>query len=273
MDVYRDRTAIVTGAASGIGRAVCEGLVRHGARVVLADMDEELLKETAASLAGMGGEVKAATLDVRDFEAVKRLVDDTVAERGRLDYIFNNAGIAVAGEAHEHPISAWRRVVDTNLYGVINGVAAAYPVMVKQGSGHIVNTASTAGLVPIAGEISYVTSKFGVVGLSGALRMEGAMHGVKVSVICPGFIRTPIYDNAELINMDREAALRMIPKGYDVDKAARIILADVARNRAVIVPPRPARAIWWLHRLAPGLVYRIFLHYSGVFLRKVRAPF
>ena len=270
MDVFKDKTAIVTGAASGIGRALCEELARRGAVVVLADRDAELLERTAASLAGAGAQVRAAALDVSDYEAVEKLVGEVAAEHGRLDYMFNNAGIAVGSEAHEHTIDLWRKVIDTNLYGVINGVAASYPLMVRQGSGHIVNTASTAGLVAVPGEISYTTSKFGVVGLSSTLRMEGALYGVKVSVVCPGFIKTPIYENAELINMDREALLRIIPKGYPPDKTARIILDDVARNRAVIIPPRYVRPIWWLNRLAPGLVNRVLFVYNKLALRRVR---
>jgi NAD(P)-dependent dehydrogenase (short-subunit alcohol dehydrogenase family) len=271
MDVFNDKTAIVTGAASGIGRALCEELVRRGAgTIILTDINAELLERTASSLAGAGVEVKAVALDVRDYEAVKRLVDETAAEHGRLDYMFNNAGIVVGSEAHEHTIDIWRKVIDTNLYGVINGVAAAYPLMVRQGSGHIVNTASSAGLVATPGEISYTTSKHGVVGLSGALRAEGALYGVKVSVVCPGFIRTPIYDTSEIINMDREALLRILPKGYPPEKAARIILDDVARNRAVIIPPRYVRSIWWLNRLAPGLLGKVLFYFNKAALRRVK---
>lgn len=270
MEVFNGKTAIVTGAASGIGRALCEELTRRGARVVLADLNEGLLEETVRALTGAGGEARAASLDVRDYEAVKKLVDDTVAEHGRLDFIFNNAGIAVGSEAHEQTIDAWRKVIDTNLYGVINGVAAAYPVMVRQGTGHIVNTASMAGLIAIPGEISYTTSKHGIVGLSGALRIEGALHGVKVSVVCPGFIRTPIYETAEMVKMNRDVVLRMLPKGSPPEKAARIILDDVARNRAVIIPPRYARALWWLQRLAPGLVSRVLFFFTRVVLRRAR---
>lgn len=269
-DVFADKTAIVTGGASGIGRAIAQQLADRGAGVILADVNAEILEKTAEAINQAGGKAKALQLDVRDFDAVKKAVDGTVEEYGRLDYMFNNAGIAIASEAHEHTHDAWRRVIETNLHGVINGVDAAYPVMVRQGSGHIVNTASMAGLVPIPGEVSYVTSKHGIVGLSHALRIEGALHGVKVSVVCPGFIRTPIYDNAEVIKLDREAMLGMLPKGSSVQKAARVILQDVERNRAVIIPPRPARALWWLNRAFPGLTLRVLQAYAGAAFKRAR---
>jgi NAD(P)-dependent dehydrogenase (short-subunit alcohol dehydrogenase family) len=270
MDIYANKTAIVTGGASGIGRAVSEQLASRGANVILADINAELLEETAKAINNTGGKAKALPLDVRDSEAVKKVVDDTVAEFGRLDYIFNNAGIAIASEAHEHIYESWRKVIDTNLYGVINGAVAAYPVMVEQGSGHIVNTASMAGLVPVFGEVSYVTSKHGVVGLSLALRIEGALHGVKVSVVCPGFIRTPIYDNIELIKLDREALMKMAPKGASAQKAAQVILEDVERNRAVIVPPRQARVLWWLNRAFPILTIKFLQRLAATMFKKSR---
>jgi NAD(P)-dependent dehydrogenase (short-subunit alcohol dehydrogenase family) len=257
MDVFTGKIAIVTGGASGIGKALSEQLAERGATVVVTDVNAGLLEETTRAITACGGAALAVALDVRDFTAVRELVESTAEEYGRLDYIFNNAGIGCGSEAHEHPQEAWHRVIDTNLYGVINGVVAAYPLMVRQGSGHIVNTASMAGLLPLTGEISYTTSKHGIVGLSGALRIEGALHGVKVSVVCPGFIRTPIYATAEYINLDPEKLMRVFPKGTSPEKTAAVILADVARNRAVIIPPRYMRSLWWMQRLAPGLVSRV----------------
>lgn len=257
MDVFSGKVAIVTGGASGIGRALSEQLAQRGATVVMTDVNAGLLEEAARSITARGGAASVEVLDVRDFEAVKKTVDGTADRYGRIDFIFNNAGIGIGSEAHKHPHEAWRKVIDTNLYGVINGVAAAYPLMVEQGSGHIVNTASIAGLLPLTGEISYTTSKHGIVGLSSALRIEAALHGVKVSVVCPGFIRTPIYTSAEYIGLDREKLLKVFPKGTSPEKTAAVILADVERNRAVIIPPRYMRPLWWMQRLAPGLVSRV----------------
>jgi NAD(P)-dependent dehydrogenase (short-subunit alcohol dehydrogenase family) len=217
-------------------------------------MNASLLSETAASLAGNGGRVKAATLDVTDFNAVKDLIEGVIEEFGRLDYLFNNAGIAVVGDARDFSYEDWRSVVDTNLYGVINGVAAAYPRMAEQGFGHIVNTSSLAGLVPSVGEISYSASKYGVVGLSHALRVEGADLGVKISVVCPGFIQTEIFQNARLLGIDRKKMIESTPRKMPVDQCARIILRGVAKNKSTIVITPLAWITWLLYRIHPDLM-------------------
>ncbi len=254
MNTFANSIVVVTGAASGIGRALASELVSSGATVVLADMNASLLSETAASLAGNGGRVKAATLDVTDFNAVKDLIEGVIEEFGRLDYLFNNAGIAVVGDARDFSYEDWRSVVDTNLYGVINGVAAAYPRMAEQGFGHIVNTSSLAGLVPSVGEISYSASKYGVVGLSHALRVEGADLGVKISVVCPGFIQTEIFQNARLLGIDRKKMIESTPRKMPVDQCARIILRGVAKNKSTIVITPLAWITWLLYRIHPDLM-------------------
>ena len=150
MDSIAGKTVIVTGGASGIGRALCEVLGMRGAILTVADIDPDGLSETVSELTRRGCDARGALLDVTDHAAVKRLVDATVAEHGRLDYMFNNAGIGVLGEAQDFSYDDWHRVIDVNLYGAVHGVMAAYPVMVRQGGGHIVNTASAAGLFPSA---------------------------------------------------------------------------------------------------------------------------
>lgn len=262
MDFFKGKVAIVTGGASGIGRSVGRELVRRGATVVLADLNKELLDETAGSLSDAGSRVEAAALDVTDVDAVKELVDRTVSQHGRLDYMFNNAGIAVVGYTKDFSYDDWRSVLDVNLYGVVNGVFAAYPVMVKQGFGHIVNTASLAGLVPAAGEISYTASKYGVVGLSHALRLEAAEHGVKVSVVCPGFIETPIFYNAKLLGLDRTKMIESIPKPTSPDECASVILRGVERNKATITVTRLAKILWILQRISPAFIFWIGKGYT-----------
>ena len=155
-------------------------------------------------------------------------------------------------------------MIETNLFGVINGVAAAYPVMVNQGSGHIVNTGSLAGLLPSPGEISYTTSKYGVVGLSNALRVEGAIYGVKVSVVCPGFIRTPIYHNDKMVKLDREKLMAAMPRGMDPEVCGKKILRGVERNKAIIPVSSTARIFWPVQRLSPGFVRWLL----GLMMRK-----
>jgi len=253
MEIFRDKVAIVTGGASGIGKGLGEALVKRGARVILADINGQLLEETASAQEAAGGKVKPVKLDVTDHPAVKALVDQTVAEHGRLDYIFNNAGIGVFGEARDYSYDDWQKVINVNLFGVVNGVAAAYPVMVRQGFGHIVNTASLAGLVPASFLVAYTTSKHGVVGLSHALRIEGADLGVKVSVVCPGFIKTPIYYSPTL-KLNQEKLLAGAPQGLAPEKCAQVILKGVERNQATILVTALAKIAYPLYRLCPGLI-------------------
>lgn len=256
MENFKESVAIVTGAASGIGRALGQELARRGALVIMADIQAGLLEEAVGSITQAGHKAEGVTLDVTDFQAVKRLVENTASRHGTLDYIFNNAGIVVGGEVRDISIDDWRDVLDVNLFGVVNGVAAAYPLMVDQGHGHIINTASIAGLIPFPAEISYVASKYGVVGLSNALRVEGADLGVNVSVVCPGLIRTPIFYTSKLIKIDREKMLRSLPERFIItpEECASVILRGVERNKAIIVVTRVAKVFWWLHRINPGWI-------------------
>ena len=191
-----NRTAIVTGGASGIGRALAEELAGAGVHVVLADRQVELAEEVAAGIRKRGGAAVAAELDVRDADRFRALVQLTAAKMGHLDYLFNNAGIIVGGETHEFSPADWDDVIDVNLRGVAHGILVAYPLMIKQGFGHIVNTASMWGLNAGPLQISYTATKHAVVGLSSALRLEARRYGVKVSVLCPGSIRTPMLEFA-----------------------------------------------------------------------------
>jgi NAD(P)-dependent dehydrogenase (short-subunit alcohol dehydrogenase family) len=258
---FRDRVAVVTGGASGIGLAIAAGLAARGARVVLADVNRERL-ERAATLTRS---VATVQLDVRDAAAVEGLVADVVARHGRIDLLFNNAGIVIGGRTDEMGVEHWERVLDVNLMGVVHGVAAAYPLMVEQGHGHIVNTASTAGLAPAVLVAAYSASKHAVVGLSGALRAEAAQYGVRVSVLCPGSVDTPILDEpapsdlaplASPVLTGREYMKFVGLKPIPPEQFAQAALRGVARNRAVIVAPASAKAVWYLQRVAPGLVER-----------------
>ncbi|HEY4594651.1 MAG TPA: SDR family NAD(P)-dependent oxidoreductase, partial [Thermoanaerobaculia bacterium] len=220
--------------------------------VVVADVQEEGARAVAAGIAAAGGRASAAALDVRDAAAFERLLDDTIAAHGRLDYLFNNAGIAAAGEAQNLPLDLWRRVIDINLWGVIHGAMAGYSRMIRQGSGHIVNVASLAGIGGMALGIPYATSKFGVVGLSLTLRSEGKDLGVKVSAVCPAYIQTGIFDHGTYVGTSQKGIESLIPFKYvDVDVAARKVLRGVERNKAMIVFPFYARLLWWLTRLNP----------------------
>jgi len=252
-DFYAEKVALITGGASGIGKALGAELCRRGARAILADINIELAECCADEICKAGGGAEAMDLDVTNPERVQKAVEEIVARHGRIDYLFNNAGIAVVGDARDVNLEQWKQVIDVDLWGVIYGINAAYPVMRKQGFGHIVNTASMAGLLPIPAILSYTASKHAVVGISLALRVEAKDLGVKVSVVCPGFVRTEIFENAESTNLDRDELEKNIPFTADVNATARRILKGVKRNRAVITPTLDGWPTWWLYRVAPWL--------------------
>lgn len=270
MDCFKDKIAIVTGGGSGIGAALCQELGRNGAVVVAADINVDGAQTVAASITGSGGRAKAVQLDVTQEDAVRQLVTDTAAEHGRLDYMFNNAGIAVGGEFRDMNLDHWRRVVDVDLWGVINGSIVAYSLMAEQGFGHIINTSSLAGLIPCPMNTPYCASKFAVVGFTKSIRREGAVFGIKASVVCPGVVQTPILDNSLILNADREkleAKLKGKIRTVDPADAARVILRGVAKNRAIIIFPFPARFLWWLYRLHPSLS----VLFENMLIREIRA--
>jgi NADP-dependent 3-hydroxy acid dehydrogenase YdfG len=257
MGTFTGKVAIVTGAGSGIGEALGKELASRGATVVLSDIDEQRINDVVKTIQGKGQKAGAVVLDVSDYDATKQMIEDAVAENGQLDYIFNNAGIAVGGEVRDCAIEDWRNVLDVNLYGVINGVQVAYPIMVKQGFGHIINTGSIEGLIPFPNTTSYVASKYAVVGLSESLRIEGADLGVKVSVVCPGFIKTRIFTDSKMINVDEEKMLEGLTemKGFTSEQCAMVILDGVVKNKAFIPVTRFAKIFWTLHRINPRIVH------------------
>ncbi|MBC5765624.1 SDR family NAD(P)-dependent oxidoreductase [Ramlibacter albus] len=258
MGTWQGKTAFITGGASGIGRALAKALTAGGASVCVTDIDGAGAQRVAQEC---GGSATSMTLDVCDATATSDAVQRFARERGRLDYMFNNAGIGMGGEVHEIPLEAWHRVVDINIWGVVHGVQAAYPLMRQQGFGHIVNTASMAGLGPAPLLTPYALTKHAVVGLSASLRVEAAPFGVRVSVVCPGVIETPIL--ASQIPPEagagwwlpdvRRYLTKVSGMPYPVDRMAAETLDGVARNRKFIVVPRRARVGWLLGRLFPSL--------------------
>jgi NAD(P)-dependent dehydrogenase (short-subunit alcohol dehydrogenase family) len=256
---WRGKHAIVTGAGSGIGAAFCRALAGAGVDVVCTDVDEAAAARTAAPLGA-----RSARLDVTDAAAVQRCVDEVVDRGGRLDLMFNNAGITWGGDTELLTLDQWNAIIDVNVRGVVHGVAAAYPQMVRQGHGHIVNTASMAGLAAAGQITSYVMTKHAVVGLSLALRSEAAGRGVGVLAVCPTAIETPILDKGAIGGFVGRDYYRMGQRSTtfaSADDLARDTLRAVERNKALLVWPRQARTAWRVARFAPGLLQRMSIRF------------
>jgi NAD(P)-dependent dehydrogenase (short-subunit alcohol dehydrogenase family) len=258
-NVYYGATAIVTGGASGIGLAIARELAGMGCEVVIADIQGDLARKAAAEISRGPRKVAAVKVDVTDHEAVANLVRDTVKRTGRLDFMFNNAGIAIGGDASRYTIKDWNSIIDINLYGVINGIQAAYPQMIRQGRGHIINTASIAGLMPSTGMIGYTTTKHAIVGLSKALRAESSSKGIRVSVLCPGAVRTPILTGGRygkvLFKASETKILQMWErlKPISPEVLARKALAAIGRNQAVIIIPSWWKLVWVIDKISTSL--------------------
>lgn len=236
--------ALVTGGGSGIGRALGAALEQSGAQVTLADLVPD-----------DGG---CRYLDVRDELAFGALVDEV----GPVDLLINCAGISLGGATHEMSAAHWDRIIDVNIRGVVNGVRAVYPSMIERGRGQIVNVASGAGLVAPPFVAAYAMTKHAVVGFSTALRSEAALHGVGVSVLCPGAVDTPILDRLPDPDLPATASAPVTARSYlavvrqkpvDVDRFAQLSLRAIQRNRGIVVVPASARSLWYLHRLSPKM--------------------
>jgi NAD(P)-dependent dehydrogenase (short-subunit alcohol dehydrogenase family) len=259
MEQFKNKVAVITGGGSGIGRALCQELAKQGSIVFVADIHEANAKQVASAIMQGGGKAHLMRVDVSKESEVKNLIDEAVSKYGRLDYLFNNAGVAVGGDARDITLEQWRKVLDVNLNGVLYGSILGYQVMAKQGFGHIVNTASAAGFLPQPGNAPYGTSKHAVIGLSLSLRCEGADLGVKVSAICPGYIRTNLLDAATLVNVSRECMNDIVANAMDISQAVPIILDGVSKNKAMIIFPMPIRVARHLDRLFPRLTEQLWI--------------
>lgn len=258
------KVAFVTGGASGIGSALATELVGGGAEVWIADRQIGPAADLVQRLNEAGGKAHAVELDVRDFSSFECAITEAVQQSGRIDFLFNNAGITIAGEIDSLKLDDWYDVFDVNLRRVVHGIQAVYPIMIEQHSGHIVNTASFAGLTIDAANAPYTASKHAVVGISKTLRIEAERHGVKVSVLCPGVVRTLMMtggkygrlqanvDGTQFVNEMFEPLRPMAPDAF-----AEHALRAVLHGRAIIVLPTWYRAMWYLERMSPTLSMRM----------------
>jgi len=260
---FNGKVVAITGAASGIGRETALAFARRGARLAVADIDGQRLQGVRQELEGMGAECITRVVDVSDAQQVEEWCEDVYREMGRVDVLYNNAGIGIAGRLEDVSLEDWEWIVGVNLWGVIHGCHYFYPRMVAQGGGgHIVNTASGAGLAPLPQMTAYCCTKYAVVGFSETLRAEAAQHGIGVSVICPGIVDTPITRSAKLCSptdssTTQELQERLVRiygrRGYTPDRVAAAVVKAVERNKGV-VPVCPETYLGdWLHRLSRKL--------------------
>jgi NAD(P)-dependent dehydrogenase (short-subunit alcohol dehydrogenase family) len=262
------RTAIITGAASGIGAEIARQLAAAGATVLVTDITPEAIDRVVAEIAAGGGTAAGMVVDVTRQADLQGAVDRVVAEHGRLDYLFNNAGVAIFGEVEEVTLADWDKIIDVNLRGVAYGTTIAYQQMVRQGHGHIVNTASVAGLVSVPLQAHYCTTKHAVVGLSKTVAVEAAEHGVVVTTFCPAFVESGMFDNhttrGSTAGVDARRLVPVRPLATRV--AVRRLLRGIQRRRELVITPFYGRVGWWLERVSPALSGRV----HRILLRRIR---
>jgi butyryl-CoA dehydrogenase len=276
MDRFVGRVAVVTGAASGIGRALAVELARRGAHLALCDVDEQGLAETVGRCEGAGVKVTSAVVDVADRAAVDAWADRVVEEHGRVNLVFNNAGVALAATVASMSREDLEWLMGINFWGVVNGTTAFLPHLERSGDGHVVNISSVFGLVSIPAQSAYNASKFAVRGFTDALRMELEIAGscVSATTVHPGGIRTNIARNARMDDSVEGFAgsAQDARDGFDrlartsPERAARQILRAVERNRRRALVGPDAVVFDAVSRLPAGLYQNLLVR--GARLRR-----
>jgi NADP-dependent 3-hydroxy acid dehydrogenase YdfG len=244
MEGFAGKVAVVTGAGSGIGQALAIELARSGAKLAISDISTEGLAATEERLKAIGAPFKADRLDVTEREAFQVYADAVVEHFGKVNQIYNNAGIAFAGDIEATQFKDIEKVMDVDFWGVVNGTKVFLPHLIASGDGHIVNVSSVFGLFSVPGQAAYNAAKFAVRGFTEALRQEMivAGHPVKVTTVHPGGIKTAIVRNMTTVDgIDKDELAQNFDKklaNTSPQKAARIILDGVRKNRArVLVGP------------------------------------
>lgn len=256
MRELRDRLALVTGAASGIGRALALELAARGTRLLLADIDSTGLDETAALARARGAEVQAHVLDLADREQVLGLARLASSLPGGVDLLINNAGIAYYGTTHEMAAEQLKRVLAVNLLAPLVLTHELLPVLLSKPDAHIVNVSSVAGLVGVVRLSAYNATKFGLIGFAESLRAEYAARGLGVTTVCPGLVRTRIFEVA-LSSPGRRAPRFPRWMTHSTERVARRTIRAIERNEGLVVVGAWPRAVWLLKRLAPGFFVRL----------------
>jgi NADP-dependent 3-hydroxy acid dehydrogenase YdfG len=272
MEGFAGKVAAVTGAGSGIGQALAIELARSGASVAISDVDTEGLAATEEQLKAIGAPVKADRLDVTEREAFELYADAVKAHFGKVNQIYNNAGIAFAGDIEVSQFKDSEKVMDVDFWGVVNGTKVFLPHLIASGDGHVINVSSVFGLFAVPGQAAYNAAKFAVRGFTEALRQEMAVagHPVKVTTVHPGGIKTNIVRNMTAVDgFDKDQLTQTFDKKLartSPEKAAKIILDGVRKNRARVLVGPDAKALDLIVRVTGSGYQRLF---SSVMSRMV----
>lgn len=268
MTEIRGKLAVVTGAASGIGRATAVALAREGARVAIADVDRGGLAETAKQVEAVGGAVSTYLLDVSSREAVYSFAQEIEAIGGA-DIVINNAGVAQVATIEDLSYEDFEWVMNIDFWGMVYGSKAFLPQLRKKGAGHIVNVSSIFGLFSVPTQAAYNSAKFAIRGFTEALRHEMKGSGIAVSCVHPGGIKTNILRNARFLQSVQTTERETAMSGFDrlarttPDEAAQVILKGIRKNKPRILIGMDAHIIDWFIRLFPASYGKIMFRGEG----------
>jgi NADP-dependent 3-hydroxy acid dehydrogenase YdfG len=239
-----DSMVLITGASSGIGREITKVMSELGAKLILIDINKKGLDETVEMITKAGGVVlTAGIIDITDFNEMKKFALKIHSEFGPLDILVNNAGIATIALVEDMTHELWEKTIDVNLKGTIHGIECFLPEMIRARKGHVVCVASTAGLIGVPWQAAYCASKWGVVGLTEVLRYDLMQHNIGVTVVCPGFVNTPLFNtvNMPVFDKNREAADGMKKDFKKLsttpEHIAKLTVRAVMKNRYMVIAP------------------------------------
>lgn len=264
MSVFQNKVAVVTGSGSGIGRALCHELAARGALVVCTDHDAERARQLATELKG-----DSERVDVTSTDMFRDAMRSVISRHGRIDYLFNNAGLGVIAEVKNLQPHDWERVIGVNLLGTVNGVAAVYGAMTEQGQGHIINFMSIAGVMPAVLGAPYGAAKAAVHNFTTTLSVEAKAYGVHTTLALPGYVESNIANSSKYRGITKEQFVSLWPgKPMPASQFARRLLDGVEKRRAIVFSDLSVRLMWLMFRYLPPALGQSM---AQLMLKKARA--
>ncbi|HOD13168.1 MAG TPA: SDR family oxidoreductase [Spirochaetota bacterium] len=277
-EMFKNKKCFITGAASGIGRATAIAMGERGARLYLTDINAKQLEEVVSMIALSGGSVVSwKALDIRNYDEVRTFTAEIQAESGPMDIVMNIAGTSIWGAVEMLQYEHWKKMIDINLMGPIHVIECLMPGMVKAGrGGHLVNVSSAAGLIGLPWHAAYSASKFGLRGISEVFRYDLRRHGIGVSVVCPGAVKTPLVETALVLGIDRtHPEAKKFMKQFESravtpERVALKIIRGMRKNRFLVTTSFDIALIYWMKRKL-FIVYHVVMILLNNMMMRVRA--